>query len=369
VHHYPDCACLKYAEKEMRIVVDINHPAHVHYFKHFINEMKNRGHEILITASEKEVSYRLLDLYGFEYVKLGSYGKSLAEKMVNIALLDIRMYLAVKKFKPDIFIGFGSIRAAHVAKVLNKPCIALDDTEHAKWEHLLYVPYTDVIITPTCFKKDFGIKQIRYEGFTELAYLHQNRYTPDPVVITDLGLTIGDPFIIVRFVSWDASHDIGHHGILNRHDFIKNLEQFGRVFISSEETLPQEFQEYSLSISPEKIHDVLHFARLYIGEGATMATEAALLGTPSLLVSSLTGTMGNFLELEKTYDLLYSFSDSGTALKKALDILSDPDSKKNWAKKRERLLEDKIDVTAFIVWFIENYPRSFHQMKGNRKVD
>lgn len=94
----------------MKIVVDINHPAHVHYFKNFIWEMENRGHEILITASEKEISYTLLDLYNFKYTKIGNYGRSIPRKLINVFLLDIRMYQAVKEFNPDIFLGFGSIR-------------------------------------------------------------------------------------------------------------------------------------------------------------------------------------------------------------------------------------------------------------------
>ena len=97
-----------------------------------------------------------------------------------------------------------------------------------------------------------------------------------------------------------------------------------------------------------------------------MASEAALLGTPSLLISSLVGTMGNFIELEK-YDLLYSFPDAESALHKALEILQDPCSQKIWAEKLERLLRDKIDVTAFIVWFIENYPQSFIEMQEEQK--
>jgi predicted glycosyltransferase len=109
----------------MKIVVDINHPAHVHYFKNFIREMQKRGHEILITASEKEISYRLLDAYGFSYIKLGNYGKSILEKIVNLPLLDFRMYKAVKRFNPDLFLGFGSIRAAHVSRILKKPCIEI----------------------------------------------------------------------------------------------------------------------------------------------------------------------------------------------------------------------------------------------------
>jgi len=29
------------------------------------------------------------------------------------------------------------------------------------------------------------------------------------------------------------------------------------------------------------------------------------------------------------------------------------------------MLKDKIDVTAFLVWFIENWPESFNIMKEN----
>lgn len=352
----------------MRIVVDMNHPAHVHYFKNFIREIQKRGHEILITASEKDLTYRLLDLYGFEYIKVGSYGKSIFQKFINIPILDYTMYRVTKKFRPDVFLGFGSIRAAHVSKILRKPCIALDDTEHAKWEHLLYTPFTDAILTPSCFKKDFGKKQIRYNGYTELAYLHPNRFTPDPAVLTELGLTEDDPFIIIRFVSWQASHDVGQHGIRDKVRMVKALEQYGRVLITSEGALPPELEQYRMRISPEKIHDLLYYATLYIGEGATMASEAAVLGTPSIFVSSLAGTMGNFIELEENYGLIFSFAESNEALVRAIEILQNPASKKEWRNKRKRLLNEKIDVTAFMIWFLENYPRSFTDIKEHPEI-
>jgi hypothetical protein len=75
-------------------------------------------------------------------------------------------------------------------------------------------------------------------------------------------------------------------------------------------------------------------------------------------VSSFAGTMGNFAELEKTYDLLYTFTDSDAALEKAVEILNDAKSKEKWMVKRDRLLKEKIDVTAYMIWFIENYPNS-----------
>jgi uncharacterized protein len=339
----------------MRIVIDINHPAHVHYFKNFIWNMQKRGHEIKITASEKDITYQLLQAYGFDFTRIGTYGKSLFRKAINIVLLDLVMYNSIKKFKPDLFMGFGSIRAAHVSFLLQKPCILLEDTEHSIEQILLYLPFIKKILTPECFQRNMGFKHIKFNGYTELSYLHPHYFTPNPLVLDDLGVKKNEPYILLRFVSWSASHDIGQHGIRNKYDLVKDLEQFGRVFISSEKPLPPELQRYSLTLTPEKIHDVLYFAQLYMGEGGTMATEAALLGTPAIFVSSLAGTMGNFAELETRYDLMFSYKDPESAQKKAIELLHHDNLKEEWKSKRARLLNDKIDVTEFLIDFIERY--------------
>jgi len=352
----------------MRIVVDINHPAHVHYFKHFIREMKKRGHDILITASRKEITFRLLESIQLQFVDVGTYGTSLISKLVNIPIIDLRYYQTVKAFKPDILLGFGSIRAAHASVFLRKPCINFEDTEHSTEQIYLYRPFVEVICTPSCYLQDLGKKQIRFNGYMELASLHPNYFTPNPAVFTELGLTESDPFIVVRFVSWQASHDIGQHGIRDKVGLVKALEQYGRVLITSEGVLPPELRSYQIRGDPEKLHDLLYYATLYVGEGGTTATEAAVLGTPSIFISSLALTMGNFVELEEAYDLLYSFTDDCTALDRATEILRDPASKEDWRVKQERLLADKIDVTAFMIWLIENYPRSVVGMKEHPKL-
>ena len=40
---------------------------------------------------------------------------------------------------------------------------------------------------------------------------------------------------------------------------------------------------------PEQIHDLLNYSSGYVGEGASMAKEAAVLGVPSVYVSALRG--------------------------------------------------------------------------------
>jgi len=348
----------------MKIVVDINHPAHVHYFKHFIWEMTKRGHEVVVTASEKDITFKLLKNYNINFINVGNYGKTVLNKMLNLPLIDIKYYKIMNKIKPDILVGFGSIRAAHAAFLLRKPCINFEDTEHSTEQIRLYLPFVKTVCTPSCFRQDLGKKQVRFNGYMELASLHPNRFIPNPAVLKEIGLTENDSYIVVRFVSWQASHDFGQHGIRDKIGLVKELERYGRVLITSEGEVPPELSSYQVKVSPEKMHDLLNFASLYIGEGATMASEAAVLGTPSILISSLVGTMGNFIELEGTYDLLYSFKEGETALNKARMILSNPKIKDEWRMKRERLLKEKIDLTELMVWFIENYPKSISVRNG-----
>ena len=342
----------------VKIVVDIGHPAHVHLFKYFIWEMGKRGHEVLITATNKDVSLELLDNYGFDYIAMGSYGNSLMKKLINVPIMDCKMYKVVKGFKPDILVGAGSIRAAHVSKLIRKPCIVFDDTEHSKFEHILYRPFTDAILTPFCFNKDFGKKQIRYNGYHELAYLHPNYFRPDSSIYNELGISATEKYVVLRFNAFDAFHDIGKQGfsLADKHCLVRELEKHCRVFISDEGSLPQDLECYKLPIPYERIHHALYFAQLVVSDTQTLTAEAAILGTPAIRCNNFVGTndMGNFIELEQKYGLIYCFRDSKKAIQKAVELASRPDLKQEWAIKSQRLLADKIDVTQFIASFIED---------------
>jgi uncharacterized protein len=349
----------------MMVVVDINHPAHVHYFKNFIHGMRERGHQVMITVTDKDVAIRLLDAYNFDYINLGTYGASIISRIVTLPLIDMRMYRAVRNRQPDIFIGFGSIRAAHVAYLLGKPSIILDDTEHSTEQIRLYLPFCSRVLTPSCFETDLGPKQIRFNGYMELAALHPNYFTPDPAVLDEAGLSLVDRFIIIRFVSWQASHDIGQHGIRDKISLVKRLEEYGRVLITSEGPLPIELEQNRIRVSPEKLHNLLYYATLYIGEGATVASECAVLGTHAIYVNTL--RLGYTNEEGEKYDLVSTFSDPFNTDKRVIDeavkLLSDPDLRRKGKQKREKLLNDKIDVTAFMEWFIENYPKNREEME------
>lgn len=343
----------------MRVLIHITHPAHVHFFKHFIWEASERGHAVKVMATEGEISLDLLDRYEIDY--------ELASKPVSDAGLDLlrrlklrtpfglsnliyRTYRTVKRFQPDVIMSIGGTAAAHVSTITDTTSVIFYDTEHAVLQNSITYPFSDIIYTPDCYQKHIGSNQVRYPGYQELAYLHPNRFEPDPAIKEEAGLRQDERYIILRLVSWEAVHDIGDKGFDNVETVVHKLEDQGvRVLITSEAELPSELKDRRVGVPSDRMHDLMYYADLFIGESATMATESAVLGTPAIFVSS--SRRGYTDELEEKYGLVFNFSENDRqqrSLEKALSILDgyDPET---WSNRRERMLNDKIDTTEMML--------------------
>lgn len=336
----------------MKILIDIGHPAHVHVFKNFYKEALEKGHEMLFTTKDKECTLDLLEAYDLPYVNLGKPFSGAARKVYGLWHFGKKLHAIAKKFDTDLFLSISSMYAAQVSTAMNKPHITLDDTEHSYFEHALYRPFSDYILTPSCFEKHMGGKQIRYDGYHELAYLHPNRFRPNPNVVKDLGIEDGEAFSVLRFVSWNAGHDIKETGISleKKRELVEKMKKYGKVFISSEKTLPEDLEEYRINVPAQDLHSVLNEASLYVGEGASMASECAMLGTPAMYINSLdAGT----LKEQEAYGLIYSFRDMEGVIQSAELIMSDPDIGSIHKERRDTMLAEKIDVTDLIVNLVE----------------
>jgi len=143
------------------------------------------------------------------------------------------------------------------------------------------------------------------------------------------------------------------------------LQKHGKVFISSEGELPDDLEGLGIKIPPEKMHDALNYSTMFIGEGATMASECAVLGTPAIYINSLAPF---YIGEQQNYGLLYHFSDSIGVVDKLEELLTIKNIDELWQKKRQKLLYDKIDVTAFTIWFVENFPESIEKVKNKPAV-
>ncbi|MDN7025665.1 DUF354 domain-containing protein [Methanoculleus sp. FWC-SCC1] len=353
----------------MRLIFDIGHPAQVHFHKNTIKKLQEHGHDVLVSARDKDVLLELLSHYNIEYrviskQKIGFTGLSieLFQRIRNLSEL-------IRAFKPDLICGPGET-VALAGKLTSTPVILFNDSEPVPINKILTYPFVDIICTPSTFRNDLGQKQIRYEGYKELAYLHPNYFIPDPSILKELQIDEKDPYTIVHFVAWNAQHDAGHKGLGNKEEIVKELEKYSNVLISSEAALPKPLRKYQISIPPEKMHDALYYAKILLCDSQTMTTEAAVLGTPAIRCNSFVGSndMGNFIELEQKYGLIYNYSDEHIALSKATELLQQPKIKEAWVQKRDNLLKDKIDVTAFLVWLIENYPQSSAEIKEHPGV-
>lgn len=345
----------------MRILLDITHPAHVHFFRHAIGEWREHGHEILVTGRRKDITYELLQRFGIEFEDLGAARSGFPGLALELPLRTARLVRRVRRFRPDVMAAIGGTFIAQAGWISRVPSVVFYDTENATLSNLLTYPVCTIVSTPRCYEGWVPKKKhLTYPGYHELAYTHPDRFTPDPSVLGEFGLETDEPFVFVRLVSWGASHDVTDHGFTRLEDAVRELEPFGRVVISSERELPDSLEPLRLVAAPHQVHHLLHYARLFIGESATMASESATLGTPAVFVS--TSVRGYTNEQESRYGLTFTFSDPETGqrqgLDKAVEILEDPAAEEAWEEKRRRMLADTIDVTAYVVDLVERYGHS-----------
>ena len=341
----------------MKILIDIGHPGHVHFYRSAIQELKKRGSDILVTARDKEVVFQLLDAFKIPYLNRGEAYVGLAGKAKGLWKVNKFLRKAARDFQPDVLTGVHNPYIAQTAALMRKPSVIFTDTEHATLANLLTFPFATEICTPAWFKKDLGEKHVRYDGFKEQAYLHPKYFTPNAGVVRQLGLGRKEPYAVVRLVSWKAAHDFSQEGIINPYRLVEQLEQYYRVFLSSETRAPLGLEDHRLPTNPEDLQSVLSFASLCVSEGSTTATEAGLLGTPSVYVSSLVGSMGNFDELQKL-GLVHSYRSLPEAESKIAELCKDKKAKKQWQKKSAAVMKEKTDVTKFIAERLEIHARS-----------
>jgi uncharacterized protein len=338
----------------MRVIVTIQHPGHVHFFKHAVRELEDAGHDVYVFARENEVVTELLEHYEIDHEILAGESNSLLSLAAVQATYETRLLARARKIKPDVITAIGGPAATHVAKVVGAKSVVFYDTEHATLIKKLAYPFADVVCTPECYDGDIGSKKIEYPGYHELAYLHPDRFEPDPTILEKAGLEPDDTFVVMRLSSWDSSHDVGQGGFDDPVEAVRRLEDAGaEVLLTSEVPLPDELEANRLTTPPELLHDLLAYANCFVGEGATMASEAAMLGTPAVYVNSL--SLGYTRELEAEYGLVFNFNDEdrhARSLEKAVSIIEAADDE-TWARRRERLLDDRVDVTDVIVREVE----------------
>ena len=273
-------------------------------------------------------------------------------------------YIGSKKY--DLFIGDALV---HVGRLKGVPSFyPTDDVMRQVPEQSVYLAFCNHIIAPKITELGpFQRKVIGYDGYKAMAHLHPNRFKPD-IRLLDESLRNGDPYFIIRCVKFSATHDLNHSGVDDEilRQLVHLLEPKGKVLISSERELPPDLEPYRLQIEKRHIAHYLYYARLFIGDSTSMCTEAAVLGTPAVEFDDYFEEIEQMIELDKKYGLTFGIrpTEPEALFQKINELLSLGDgSKEIFRKRRDRLLSEKIDVSAFLIWLFENYPDSIAILK------
>lgn len=354
----------------MQIGIFLGHPAHFYMFRNVITKLISNGHSLHIVIKRKDILEDLLKNSGYNYTIIREDRSDTKLGLIKSVLqMEFEMIRFIKKHKIKVLVGSTLSFAARIISGINVIVTGEDDAAVVPRYAGMVYPSASAILSPiVCNNGKWESKSYKYAGFQKLTYLHPNHFTADLSVVEKY-FTTEKPYFLIRFAKLNAHHDNGIKGLNNElaKKLIERLEKQGNVYISSERELPMEFERYRLNINPLDIHHVMAFATFYIGDSQSMSVEAAMLGTPSLRFNDFAGKISVLNELENKYQLTFSINSSNPdkLFSKLDELLQTDNLKEVFQQRRQQMLSEKIDVTAFFAWFIENYPKSVSIMRSN----
>lgn len=356
----------------MRIALFLGHPAHFHMLKHTASNLKRDGHQVFFVIKKKDILENLCQEAGFEYSKIRESRSDSKWGLVKSVLgMEWHMLRFIHRNKIEMLVG--STLSFAAAKLARIPVIAMgeDDAEIVPRYAKMVYPFASAVFSPmACNNGQWEHKSIKYPGFQKLTYLHPHWFKADKEIARRNGINPDEPYFLIRFAKLNAHHDSGVSGISTdiARRLVEMLSPHGKIYITSERAIEPEFEQYRLHINPLDIHHVMAFATLYIGDSQSMANEAAMLGVPSLRFNDFVGEkkIGVMEEMEKVHGLTYGISshEPDQLYAKVEELLAMPNLREEFQARREKMLSEKIDVTAFLTWFIENYPASAQEAKN-----
>lgn len=339
----------------MRVLFDVNHPAHVHFFKGPAKMLAQAGHEVVFTSREKEMTTDLLEELGVKHHVLSRLKGGFWGLLVELLVRDWRLWRLVRECRPDVMASIGGTFISHVGALTGIPSLVFYDTENARLQNSITYPFATEVIVPNCYSGWLPKGGVRYPGYHELSYLHPDVFSPSLDIALRAGLVEGKKNIFLRLVSWQANHDVGEVGwsfdLLDR--FCSEFGHENNLLISSEATLPERFSKYRYKGHVSDIHHVLAFSSLVVGESATMASEAAVLGVPAIYMAE--SGRGYTDEQERRFSLVKNIRslDVEKLFPEVKVLLQLPASELQ--RRREGLLSATINVADYIVERILNY--------------
>jgi predicted glycosyltransferase len=280
----------------VRVWVDLTNSPHVLVFRPVIARLRERGHEVEVTARDFAQTLALCERFGIDHTAIGHHrGAGLADKARGLVSRSLELWRWARGRRFDLALGHGSNDVTVAAAMLRVPCATTFDYEWATVQHTVNCRLAQAVVVPDVIPPQrlyrYGArgKLERYPGLKEEYYLAD--FEPDPAVLDELALDRAEPIAVVRTPPAVSLY----------HRFENDL--FGQVLRRLQGTqavvLPRTAQQRAQLaatggfIVPERAIDaqsLIAYADLVVSAGGTMNREAVALGTPVFTVFE--GRMG-----------------------------------------------------------------------------
>ena len=349
-----------------RVLFFFVHPAKFHLSRATVNQLKRDGHEVDIIITGRDILEELVVNEGWEYTKIFPHGRKVTwlhiwlSAALFIILTIIKLLRLTWGKKYDLFITDDCL--TFVGRIKGTPSVFVtdDDLSAVPESRILMVSANYILAPDICELGPYNKKKWGYYGFKSIFHLHPNRFTPDSSKTLQELRNID--YFFIRTVSATSTHDVGKRGIgddlLRR--LIKVLEPHGRVVLNSERVLPEDLQRFVLNFHKNDVAHYVANAKLFISDSTTMCSEAAVLGVPAIEIDDWYADFRQFGELSNKYQLLHGFGvdELDIIIETIEKLLADPGLKETFRQRQKDMLKEKIDASAFLIWMVENYPKS-----------
>jgi predicted glycosyltransferase len=322
----------------MRVWYDACTGKHVRYAVAVARRLRRRGHEVILTTREHPDTTALAKVLGEDFIIVGKYDPTSAyTRVLESTRRQLRFCEMFKDTSPEMALSHQSPEMCRVAFGLGIPITTTSDSPHATAANRLTLSLSNVLIVskslPIRFYKKYGPERIiQFDGVDEVAWV--KNYKPTK-------LDYKHPLIVVRQMETKASYAIGKQDTTEA--IAQKLTKLGHVlFLSRYErrsrtdlTVPKEFVD-SANLAAQ--------ADLVVTVGGTIAREAALQGTPSIIISTSLGRLYTNEYIAKKGFPLFTVPES-----KVLEYAKKYVGKKFDVKKLLAELENPVDVIERVV--------------------
>lgn len=322
----------------MKVWYDALSGKQVRYSVAIAKRLRALNHDVVLTTRRHPDTLSVARFLNEEFTVVGRYDpRSLLARLREGARRQLLFCRMFEQDTPNVAISHASSDQCRVAFGLGIPIILTFDTPYADAVYRLTMPLSTHIVVSksiprrTTQKYNVSGKIVSFDGVDEVAWIKGFKPTVD--------YDFGKPLIVMRQLEEKAVYT---RETVDMHSLAKKLTRYGKVvFLTRYQRKPTRDL-----IIPKQFVDsasLVANADLFIGFGGTITREAALQGTPAIVINMFPGQYVNNFLAKKGFPIFKA--DAPSVKKLAVKLLGKKRSVKHLLDK----LENPVDVMTDII--------------------